>query len=84
MGRPNAITADMVRGGAIVIDVGINRVPDAREERQPWWATSMRGVAEGGNDHRCGRRGLTDDAAGNTVLAAAHRNKVRRQLACGT
>ena len=29
MGRPNAITADMVREGAIVIDVGINRVPDA-------------------------------------------------------
>ena len=28
MGRPGAITADMVREGAIVVDVGINRVPD--------------------------------------------------------
>ena len=32
MGRPNAITADMVREGAIVIDVGINRVPDATKK----------------------------------------------------
>ena len=29
MGRPRAITADMVREGAVVVDVGINRVPDA-------------------------------------------------------
>jgi len=28
MGRPNAITADMVREGAVVVDVGINRVED--------------------------------------------------------
>ncbi|HLF71332.1 MAG TPA: bifunctional methylenetetrahydrofolate dehydrogenase/methenyltetrahydrofolate cyclohydrolase FolD [Dehalococcoidia bacterium] len=28
-GLPNAITADMVRPGAVVIDVGTNRVPDA-------------------------------------------------------
>jgi methylenetetrahydrofolate dehydrogenase (NADP+)/methenyltetrahydrofolate cyclohydrolase len=28
MGRPRAITADMVRPGAVVIDVGINRVDD--------------------------------------------------------
>lgn len=29
MGRPRAITADMVREGAVVIDVGVNRIPDA-------------------------------------------------------
>ncbi len=29
MGRPRAITADMVRPGAVVIDVGINRVDDS-------------------------------------------------------
>ena len=29
MGRPRAITADMLREGAVVIDVGINRVGDA-------------------------------------------------------
>src|SRR3972149_1659431 len=28
-GAPNAVTADMVRPGAVVIDVGNNRVPDA-------------------------------------------------------
>ena len=29
MGRARAITADMVREGAVVVDVGINQVPDA-------------------------------------------------------
>ncbi len=29
VGSPNTITADMVRDGAVVIDVGINRAPDA-------------------------------------------------------
>jgi methylenetetrahydrofolate dehydrogenase (NADP+)/methenyltetrahydrofolate cyclohydrolase len=33
MGRPGYITADMVREGAVVIDVGVNRVPDATRER---------------------------------------------------
>ena len=29
VGRPNTITADMVKPGAVVIDVGMNRVDDA-------------------------------------------------------
>lgn len=29
VGRPNTVTADMVKPGAVVIDVGVNRVPDA-------------------------------------------------------
>ena len=29
IGRPRMITADMVKPGAIVIDVGVNRIPDA-------------------------------------------------------
>ena len=33
IGRPEAITADMVRDGAIVIDVGINRVDDPSARR---------------------------------------------------
>ena len=33
MGVPGAITADMVRKGAVVIDVGINRVDDASRRR---------------------------------------------------
>lgn len=31
MGRPRAITAGMVREGAVVIDVGVNSVPDAKK-----------------------------------------------------
>ena len=33
MGAPGAITADLVRPGAVVIDVGINRVDDASRRR---------------------------------------------------
>ena len=33
IGSPNAITADMVKEGAIVIDVGINRVTDDSRKR---------------------------------------------------
>ncbi len=32
MGRPRAITAEMVREGAVVIDVGVNRIPDASKK----------------------------------------------------
>lgn len=31
-GRPNTITAGMVRDGVVVIDVGVNRVPDATKK----------------------------------------------------
>lgn len=32
IGRPEFVTADMVKEGAIVIDVGINRIPDASKK----------------------------------------------------
>ena len=32
-GRPNTITADMVKDGAVVIDVGVNRVEDSTKKR---------------------------------------------------
>ena len=32
-GRPNTVTADMVKKGAVVIDVGVNRVEDATRKR---------------------------------------------------
>lgn len=32
IGRPKFVTADMVKDGAIVIDVGINRIPDATKK----------------------------------------------------
>ncbi len=31
-GRPNTVTADMIREGAVVIDVGVNRVEDATKK----------------------------------------------------
>lgn len=33
IGRPNFITADMVKQGAVVIDVGINQIEDASQKR---------------------------------------------------
>ena len=33
MGRPRVITADMVREGAVVIDVGVNAIPDATRKK---------------------------------------------------
>lgn len=32
-GRPNTVTADMVNEDAVVIDVGVNRVPDSTKEK---------------------------------------------------
>lgn len=32
-GRPNTLTGDMVKPGAVVIDVGVNRVPDATKPK---------------------------------------------------
>jgi len=40
MGAPKVITADMVREGCVVIDVGVNRVPDpAAAKGFSWWET---------------------------------------------
>ncbi len=33
MGKPRAITADMVKGGAVVIDVGVNRIEDPSKKK---------------------------------------------------
>ena len=32
-GHPGTVTADMVKEGAVVVDVGVNRVPDATRKR---------------------------------------------------
>lgn len=34
-GRPNAVTADMVKEGAVVIDVGVNRVGEKESKKTP-------------------------------------------------
>ena len=33
-GRPNTLTGDMLKPGGVVIDVGVNRVPDATKEKR--------------------------------------------------
>lgn len=33
IGKPNFVTADMVKNGAVVIDVGINSIPDPKSEK---------------------------------------------------
>ena len=45
IGRPRLITADMVKDGATVIDVGINRVPDPAKK------SGYRLVGDGDFDH---------------------------------
>lgn len=44
-GRANIVTADMVKEGAAVIDVGVNRIPDASKNRdsalQAMWILKM-------------------------------------------
>lgn len=32
VGRPNTVTADMIKPGAVIIDVGVNRIPDASKK----------------------------------------------------
>ncbi|HZK20216.1 MAG TPA: tetrahydrofolate dehydrogenase/cyclohydrolase catalytic domain-containing protein [Treponemataceae bacterium] len=32
VGKPNFVTADMVKEGAVIIDVGVNRIPDASKK----------------------------------------------------
>ena len=33
VGKPNLITADMIKPGVVIIDVGINRIPDLFAKR---------------------------------------------------
>ncbi|MHB8095544.1 MAG: bifunctional 5,10-methylenetetrahydrofolate dehydrogenase/5,10-methenyltetrahydrofolate cyclohydrolase [Candidatus Aminicenantales bacterium] len=56
MGAPRAITADMIREGCVVIDVGVNRVPDA---------TSPRGYRLAGD---CDFEGMKEKAAAITPV----------------
>ena len=65
IGKAEFVTADMVKPGAVVIDVGINRVDDA-VAGQGVPAGGRRGLraggGEGGVDHSgAGRRGADDD-----------------------
>ena len=60
IGRPEFVTADMVKPGAVVIDVGINRVPDAsRESPDTAWSGTSHFAAVAplaGEDHPGPRR----------------------------
>lgn len=56
VGRPNVITADMIREGAVVVDVGVNRVADSTR------ASGFRLVGD------CDYEGMLDKAAAITPV----------------
>ena len=58
VGRPGLITSEMVKPGAAVVDVGINRTERARRRRR-----SRRGRRRRLADAGAGRRGADDDCA---------------------
>jgi len=40
IGKPEFVTGDMIKPGAVVIDVGVNRVEDpSTKQGYAWWAT---------------------------------------------
>ena len=64
IGKPEFVTGDMVKPGAVVIDVGINRVDDASRPRGYRLAGDVHyaGARDGLGDHAgAGRRGSDDD-----------------------
>jgi 5,10-methylene-tetrahydrofolate dehydrogenase/methenyl tetrahydrofolate cyclohydrolase len=59
VGKPGLITADMVKPGVVVFDVGVTRVPDESAPRAGYriaatWTS--RGLRGGGGDHPGARR----------------------------
>jgi methylenetetrahydrofolate dehydrogenase (NADP+)/methenyltetrahydrofolate cyclohydrolase len=61
-GRPKAITADMVKEGAAVIDVGVNRIDDARRKGKACGRCRFRRRKGKGVAHHAGSgRGRADD-----------------------
>ena len=76
IGRARALTADMVAEGAVVVDVGINRVedPTRRSGYRLVGDVDHEAVAEEGvgNHAGAGRRGPDD-----------HRDAARQHAACG-
>ena len=89
MGRARAITADMVKEGAVVIDVGINRVDDstAAARLQAGGGRGLRGGIEEGRGHHTSsrRRGANDrgDAAEQHPQGGAAQGRLS-VLACLT
>ena len=85
IGKPEFVTADMVRPGAVVIDVGINRVDDA-VAGQGLPAGGRRGVRPGGRDRvgdhaGTGRRRADDDrdAAAEYACRRGSRSRSRTE-----
>jgi methylenetetrahydrofolate dehydrogenase (NADP+)/methenyltetrahydrofolate cyclohydrolase len=78
-GKPNTITADMIREGACVIDVGVNRIPDASKK------AGFRLVGDVDYEGMLGKAGLITPVPGgvgpmtitmllfNTVMSAKRR-----------
>ena len=77
MGAPRVITADMVRPGAVVIDVGVNRVEDAepQERLPPGGRRGLRARGRGGGGHHARARRRRADDRGHA--AGQHRDRRR-------
>jgi methylenetetrahydrofolate dehydrogenase (NADP+) / methenyltetrahydrofolate cyclohydrolase len=72
VGKPRLITADMVREGAIVVDVGINRVTDAAGRKQTVGDVDFEAVAG-----RAGWITPVPGGVGPVTVAVLLRNAVR-------
>lgn len=79
IGRPKFVTADMVRDGAVVIDVGVNRDPETGKPVRR--RRFRRHRAQGVGHHPCSRRrgaddDLLPDGEYDRVLPAAYRTEI--------
>jgi methylenetetrahydrofolate dehydrogenase (NADP+) / methenyltetrahydrofolate cyclohydrolase len=83
-GRPHMLTADMIRPGAVVIDVGVNRVPDATK------AAGFRLVGDADFDALAAKASALTPVPGGVgpmtiamllrnVVEAAHRRRLPRE-----
>lgn len=82
-GRPGTITADMVKPGAVVVDVGVNRIPDASRPRGYRLAgdvdfEAVRGVASAITPVPGGVGPLTIAMLLKNTVAAARRRRAAR------
>ena len=84
VGRPNTITADMVKPGAVVIDVGMNRVDDASRKAgyRLTGDVDFGPVSEKASAISAGARGRGADDDRHALAEYASRRAVRRRRRC--
>lgn len=74
LGRPEFVTADMIKEGAVVIDVGITRVPDATKKR----GYALKGDVQFDTvSHKCSFITPVPGGVGPMTIAALMKNTYR-------